>query len=184
MNNYEDLERGSISETSFVTIDDDEEIKENGEIKYRHPSTDTALLSENTNATRRSYFPVENNHIQRRNGIVKYFPFFCILILLSICKDYNVALILFFLSLSPALGIIYFTFIQIENPGGIAKMNVSEQISPNDSSWWFYTITPYSSSCNDVRNNIWRLISVQFVHRKNSLLRFLFLFFFLHLSLL
>jgi hypothetical protein len=44
-----------------------------------------------------------------------------------------------------------------------AKANWSSVVSPTDEDWWFYRTLPWPS-CEDVRNQVWRLMSMQFVH--------------------
>jgi hypothetical protein len=42
------------------------------------------------------------------------------------------------------------------------------RISPSNMQWWYYSVLPWPQ-CQDVRNEGWRLISMQFAHSKSML---------------
>lgn len=53
---------------------------------------------------------------------------------------------------------------------GLRQFDPEFAISPNLPSMFYFTITPWPD-CKDVRNEAWRLLSLQFVHGKFSSLR-------------
>lgn len=70
--------------------------------------------------------------------IIRHFPVFTISMLVATCNypsPYSdlIALIL-------SIGLLYLLCIHIYSPGGLRKMDIQDQVSPDFPSWWMYTI--------------------------------------------
>jgi hypothetical protein len=102
-------------------------------------------------------------------------PIVTVVLVILICKCHSIikCFVSFFTAMKGICFVVGNLYIDHKENSTVQLQLWMTRISPSNPSWWFYAIDSWPT-CDDKRAQVWRLISLQFVHGEQQFATFSF----------